>query len=550
MTTQGQVPQTDQAGPGASAQRESARLKSLSWQERRQPLQRAVIITLGIAVLGSVILAVIGLPILIPLAIILALYLAWRQDIIGLLRPNPLAKNWHRQATAEQSVARRLDRLSRSGWLVLHDLPLPNEPAARNIDHLAVGSKGAFVVLTEPTVTDTHDEWLLSASLDVLEAGNILPACSVIAVCSGARGNGWMTDNNVQVLPLTRVVEWLEQQPEHLGADRTGELQDRTRRLFGNGSDPPEPEQAAPLAPLSTPPPAAPNEPVDMTDPERLNRVLAELDALPGLEDVSAQVRRMAVRMQADAHRHTLGLHGDPVGVHAVFTGPPGTGKTSVARVVGRALRAMGRLPSGHVVEVDRSDLVAGYIGQTAERTAVKIKEAHGGVLFVDEAYSLTPENPTGQDFGREAIDTLLKRMEDNRENLCVIVAGYEGEMERFLSSNPGLRSRFDQHITFPQFTAPSLLAIAKTLASQQDYEITPDALERLSAAFNRLAAAPPPSWANARSVRQILDTAKDFHAQRLAELGDQAEDSDWSMLTDSDIANAIEHRFPHPDDS
>ena len=550
MTMLGQAPQTDQTEPGASAQRESARLKSLSWQERRQPLQRAVIITLGIAVLGSVILAAVGLPILIPLAIILALYLAWRQDIIGLLRPNPLAQDWHRQATAEQSAARRLDRLSRSGWLVLHDLPLPNEPAVRNIDHLAVGNKGAFVVLTEPTVTDTHDEWLLSASLDVLEAGNILPACSVIAVCNGARGNGWMTDNNVQVLPLTRVVEWLEQQPDQLDADRTGELQDRTRRLFGNGSEPPEPEQSAPLAPLSTPPPAAPNEPVDMTDPERLNRVLAELDALPGLEDVSAQVRRMAVRMQADAHRRTLGLHGDPVGVHAVFTGPPGTGKTSVARIVGRALRAMGRLPSGHVVEVDRSDLVAGYIGQTAERTAVKIKEAHGGVLFIDEAYSLVPDHPGGQDFGREAIDTLLKRMEDNREHLCVIVAGYEGEMERFLSSNPGLRSRFDQHITFPQFTAPSLLAIAKTLASQQDYEITPDALERLSAAFNRLAAAPPPSWANARSVRQILDTAKDFHAQRLAELGDQAEDSDWSTLTDSDIANAIEHRFPHPEDS
>ncbi|WP_180802296.1 AAA family ATPase [Kytococcus schroeteri] len=230
------------------------------------------------------------------------------------------------------------------------------------------------------------------------------------------------------------------------------------------------------LAPVKPAPNPVTRSGVDLRDPERLNRVLDELDSLPGLESVASQVRTLANRVRLNEERKTRGLRVSEVGMHAVFVGPPGTGKTTVARVRGRMLAATGLLPSGHVIETDRSGLVAQYQGHTAQKTGRVIDSAKGGVLFIDEAYSLTPPGPASNDFGSEAVDTLLKRMEDDRSEFCVIVAGYTREMERFLESNTGLRSRFAQTVTFPNYGAEALQSILESMVARDDYRIAAEA--------------------------------------------------------------------------
>jgi SpoVK/Ycf46/Vps4 family AAA+-type ATPase len=284
-------------------------------------------------------------------------------------------------------------------------------------------------------------------------------------------------------------------------------------------------------------------EAVDMNDPERLNRVLGELDDMPGMEAVGAQVRSMARRLQIDQQRQESGLATSPIGVHAVFAGPPGTGKTTVARVWGRVLAALGRLPSGHVVETDRSGLVAEYVGQTAQRTKEKVDEALGGVLFIDEAYALS--NDYSQDFGHEAITTLLARMENERERLCVIVAGYENEMEGFLEANPGLGSRFDRRVNFPHYSADDLVEIVDRMATGLDYRLEDQAREALLVRLHQLVASPPRHWANARSVRQLLDDAISDQSDRLAADDLQHDRAALQTITADDVGAAIERRYP-----
>lgn len=293
-----------------------------------------------------------------------------------------------------------------------------------------------------------------------------------------------------------------------------------------------------------TAPATAPSAALAQAPTETLDEVLAELDALPGLESVAGQVRTLANRVRLNKEREKRGMAVSEVGMHSVFIGPPGTGKTTVARIWGRVLAATGLLPSGHVIETDRSGLVGQHVGETAQKTTAVIDRAKGGVLFVDEAYSLTPGGPASNDFGSEAVDVLLKRMEDERDSFCVIVAGYPREMERFLESNTGLRSRFAQTMTFPNYSASALETIFKKMAANADYTVDPEGQQLLSASLTKLADAPPPGWANARSLRALLSAMVDAQSERLAHARDLGSE-DLGLLSAEDVRAALEKLFP-----
>ena len=270
---------------------------------------------------------------------------------------------------------------------------------------------------------------------------------------------------------------------------------------------------------------------------ETMETLLAELDGLVGLENVKRDVHSLMNFIKVTKIREKRGMKVPTISYHLVFTGNPGTGKTTVARLVAKLYYHMGILPQGQLVETDRSALVAGYLGQTAIKTQKVIQQAMGGVLFIDEAYSLAGDEQDS--YGKEAIETILKAMEDHRDELVVIVAGYTDLMHKFIESNPGLSSRFSKYFEYPDYSGDELIAIFERFCKKNGYALDPSAAELLKSRFNELYAGRDKHFGNARTARNIFEKAINAQADRIAAQESLTED-DLVNITSDDISVAI----------
>src|SRR5437016_816703 len=250
---------------------------------------------------------------------------------------------------------------------------------------------------------------------------------------------------------------------------------------------------------------------------EKLEQVLQEREELVGIATVKQKVKETANFARIQQMRIAQGLKSIPTSYHAVYTGNPGTGKTTVARLMGRIYKSLGVLKKGHLIECDRAALVGEYVGQTAPRTNAVIDSALDGILFIDEAYSLVKEH---EDYGKEAIETLLKRMEDERDRLIVIVAGYPEEMERFIHSNPGLQSRFNRFIEFPDYTPQELCRIFALMCRKNGLTLTPASKEKVLHHFIYLHKERGENFGNARLARNCFEAVINAQASRLSASG------------------------------
>jgi SpoVK/Ycf46/Vps4 family AAA+-type ATPase len=271
--------------------------------------------------------------------------------------------------------------------------------------------------------------------------------------------------------------------------------------------------------------------------PPGVDELLAELDALVGLHTIKESVRSLINLVRVRRLRGEAGLGVPPMSLHMVFTGNPGTGKTTVARIMGGLFRAIGVLSKGHLVETDRGGLVAGYVGQTAIKTGEVARSAFGGILFIDEAYALAPPDASN-DFGREAVETLLKLMEDHRDDFVVIVAGYDEPMADFISSNPGLQSRFNRYFTFPDYNAEELLAIFGGLCEKHEYTLSDEARKAAGALLEGMYLLRGENFGNARDVRNLFENVVAVHADRVAAIETPTRE-ELTAVTAEDIEKA-----------
>ena len=262
--------------------------------------------------------------------------------------------------------------------------------------------------------------------------------------------------------------------------------------------------------------------------------MLAELDELIGLDHVKTEVRRLTSLIRVQQLRAEQDLPVIETSRHLVFVGNPGTGKTTVARLLSEVYRSLEVLSKGHLIETDRSSLVAGYVGQTATKTRSVLQSALGGTVLIDEAYALARGGEN--DFGREAIDTLVKFMEDHRDDLAVIVAGYPDEMRDLIETNPGLDSRFARTLEFPDYTSAELVAIFRLIAGKQEYHLDDAAAIRLEEVIE--AEPRDRGFGNARFVRNVFEQAVALHAVRLTDVEHPTRDQ-LTTLTATDITPA-----------
>jgi hypothetical protein len=273
--------------------------------------------------------------------------------------------------------------------------------------------------------------------------------------------------------------------------------------------------------------------PVAALPPERpIEELLAELEALIGLEHVKTEVRRLTSLLRVQQLRADQGLPVIETSRHLVFVGNPGTGKTTVARLLSQIYRTLGVVSKGHLVETERADLVAGYVGQTATKTKTVLESALGGTVLIDEAYALARGGDN--DFGREAIDTLVKYMEDHRDDLAVVVAGYPDEMREFIESNPGLESRFARTLEFPDYTTDELLQIFDSMSAGKEYHLDDAARAKLAEVIG--AEPRGRGFGNARFVRNVFEQAVGMQAVRLTDIATPTRDQ-LTTVTAADIA-------------
>ena len=266
---------------------------------------------------------------------------------------------------------------------------------------------------------------------------------------------------------------------------------------------------------------------------ESLQDVLDELNNLIGLDNVKADVNALINLLAANKKRKELGYASSGIGLHTVFYGPPGTGKTTVARIIGKLYQKLGILSGGQVIETDRSSLIGAYVGQTEKQTNQVLDRAQKGVLFIDEAYSLS----TGyeKDFGKQAIEVILKRMEDQRDSMCVIAAGYTNEMKKFLNSNPGLESRFNNHIYFNDYSPDELQQIFLAMCKKENYKVQDASMPLLSKFFTQLFEDRDENFANARTVRNCLEKLKKIWSARIAQISEPSK-KELETFTEEDV--------------